>query len=95
LDGVWYFILETGRFSRLEAGLWRVMEKVVEDGEGLEGKGDKGREGGERERDEPSSSMSSAATCCFLSVRVPRRLEKKLLSPESPAWREATSAAPR
>lgn len=43
----------------------------------------------------PSSSRSSFATCDFFSVSEPRRLEKKLVSPESPAWRDALSAADR
>jgi hypothetical protein len=39
--------------------------------------------------------MSSLATCAFFCDSEPRMLEKKLLSPELPAWREAVSAADR
>jgi len=39
--------------------------------------------------------MSSLATWDFFSVSEPRMLEKKLVSPESPACREAVSAAER
>jgi hypothetical protein len=39
--------------------------------------------------------MSSLSICDFFCVREPRMEEKKLLSPESPAAREAVSAALR